>query len=73
MDIAFATHRGVLGHEQCDSVGIALEIGNRIESVQVEHCQASNDQDKHQIFAHIRTQLGSLERMDEKIREMIKE
>ena len=73
MDLVFATDLGVLGDDQCDSVGVALEIGSKIGTLRVERCHASSEEDKQRIFAHIRSTLGSLERMDDKIKLMMKE
>ncbi|CAE7403620.1 unnamed protein product, partial [Symbiodinium sp. CCMP2456] len=73
LQVVFATDCGILGDELCDSVGVALELGRRISCLQVERCQASSELDKQRIFAHIRGELGSLERMDGKIKDMVRD
>lgn len=40
---------------------------------EVERCQASSELDKQRIFAHLRGELGSLEKMDGIIKEMVRE
>lgn len=73
LQVVFATDCGILGDELCDSVGVALELGRRISCLQVERCQASSELDKQRIFAHLRGELGSLEKMDGIIKEMVRE
>ncbi|CAE7544091.1 unnamed protein product [Symbiodinium sp. CCMP2592] len=71
LEVVFATDSG--GDECCESVGVALELGRRISGLQVETCHASSEIDKQRIFAHIRSELGSLARMDHKIKDMIRD
>eukprot|EP00438_Fugacium_kawagutii_P033639 Skav229862 [mRNA] locus=scaffold148:197532:201966:- [translate_table: standard] len=71
VDLVFVTDAGVIGDDGCTSFDIALEVGKKIESLQVATCQASSEKDKKDIFDYIISELGSLERMDEQIRSLM--
>ena len=46
LELVFATDVGVIGDDGCTSFDIALELGNKIESLQVANCYASSDGDR---------------------------
>ncbi|CAL1141938.1 unnamed protein product [Cladocopium goreaui] len=73
LDLVFVTNAGVVGDDGCSSFDVALEMGKKIESLQVETCEASSEEDKNDIFRYIISELGSLERMDEQIRALMAE
>ncbi|CAL1141939.1 unnamed protein product [Cladocopium goreaui] len=73
LDLVFVTNAGVVGDDGCSSFDVALEMGKKIESLQVETCEASSEEDKNDIFQYIISELGSLERMDEQIRALMAE
>ncbi|CAL1141141.1 unnamed protein product [Cladocopium goreaui] len=73
LDLVFVTNAGVVGDDRCSSFDIALEVGKKIKSLQVATCEASSEKDKKDIFEYIISELGSLERMDEKIRKLMAE
>lgn len=71
LELVFATDVGVIGDDGCTSFDIALELGNKIESLQVANCAASSELDRTRIFEFIVSSLGSLESMDEQIRDLM--
>ncbi|CAE7498251.1 unnamed protein product [Symbiodinium sp. CCMP2456] len=71
LELVFATDVGVIGDDGCTSFDIALELGKKIESLQVANCDASSDGDRTRIFDFIVSSLGSLESMDEQIRDLM--
>lgn len=71
LELVFGTDVGVVGDEGCTSFDIALEVGKKIETLQVANCHASSEEDKKNIFDHIISELGSLERMDQEIRRLM--
>ncbi|OLP75791.1 hypothetical protein AK812_SmicGene44358 [Symbiodinium microadriaticum] len=71
LELVFATDVGVIGDDGCTSFDIALELGNKIESLQVANCYASSDGDRTRIFDFIVSSLGSLESMDDQIRDLM--
>ncbi|CAL1141954.1 unnamed protein product, partial [Cladocopium goreaui] len=73
LDLVFVTNAGVVGDDGCSSFDVALEMGKKIELLQVETCEASSQEDKKNIFQYIISELGSLERMDEQIRKLMAE
>ena len=46
LELVFATDVGVIGDDGCTSFDIALELGKKIESLQVANCYASSDGDR---------------------------
>ncbi|CAL1156681.1 unnamed protein product [Cladocopium goreaui] len=73
LELVFVTNAGVVGDDGCSSFDIALEVGKKIESLQVETCEASSEDDKKDILQYIISELGSLERMDAQIRALMAE
>ncbi|CAE7326384.1 pmpB, partial [Symbiodinium pilosum] len=71
LELLFTTDLGVVGDDGCTSFDIALELGNKIESLQVANCLASSELDKARIFEFIVESLGSLESMDNQIRSLM--
>ncbi|CAE7288505.1 pmpB, partial [Symbiodinium sp. CCMP2456] len=71
LELVFATDVGVIGDDGCTSFDIALELGKKIESLQVANCYASSDGDRTRIFDFIVSSLGSLESMDDQIRDLM--
>eukprot|EP00435_Cladocopium_sp_Y103_P068799 s64_g32.t1 len=69
LDLTFATDVGIIGDDRCDSVGISLELAKKVGPLQVANCHATSDRDRNHIFTLIISELGSLERMDERIKE----
>ncbi|CAE7278246.1 unnamed protein product, partial [Symbiodinium pilosum] len=67
LDLVFGTDLGVLG-EQGTSPDITLEIGRKLETLQVANCHASSAEDKRKIFDFICAELGSIEHMDKQIK-----
>lgn len=68
LEVVFATELGVLG-DQLASPDIALQIGRKLQSLQVANCHASSEEDKQRIFHFIRSRMGSLANMDVQIRQ----
>ncbi|CAK9034472.1 Uncharacterized protein SCF082_LOCUS20868 [Durusdinium trenchii] len=73
LELVFTTDVGVVGDDGCTSIDIALEVGKKIECLQVTQCQASSEEDKKKIFEYIINTLGSLESMDGQIRHLMGE
>ncbi|CAK9110651.1 Putative outer membrane protein PmpB [Durusdinium trenchii] len=73
LELVFTTDVGVVGDDGCTSFDIALEVGKKIECLEVAKCQASSDEDKRKIFEYIINTLGSLEKMDGRIRQLMEE
>ncbi|CAK9110650.1 Probable outer membrane protein PmpB (Polymorphic membrane protein B) [Durusdinium trenchii] len=73
LELVFTTDVGVVGDDGCASFDIALEVGNKIECLEVAKCQASSDEDKRKIFEYIINTLGSLESMDGRIKQLMGE
>ncbi|CAK8988283.1 CSC1-like protein At4g15430 [Durusdinium trenchii] len=46
LELVFGTDVGVVGDEGCTSFDIALEVGKKIETLQVANCHASSEEDK---------------------------
>ncbi|CAK9017602.1 unnamed protein product [Durusdinium trenchii] len=73
LELVFTTNVGVVGDDRCKSFDIALEVGKKIQCLQVAKCQASSEEDKRKIFEYIINTLGSLEKMDDQIRHLMGE
>ena len=73
LELVFTTDVGVIGDPGCTSFDIALIVGKRLRHLEVAGCQASSDEDKRKIFDFIISSLGSLERMDDQIRRLMRQ
>lgn len=71
MRVTFATPMGIMGDPSCTSVDVIFAIAERIRSLRVEDCEASNEDDKRQILERIVSDLGSLCHMDSHIRSIM--
>lgn len=71
LNVVFATPMGIVGDPNCVSVDIVFAIADVIQTLRVNACNASREEDKQNILSFIVGHLGSLENMDGHIKQIM--